>query len=380
MFKGFPSKLPYLTKLLHRLIGLGDNHIIHNWNYTNAAARTAAIGFTVLDLNKLALQASDNSLWMLTSIAPITWTAVGSGAAGGGGLVVAAVAPSSPTTGLKWFDTTSGIEYTWITDADTSQWVESSGGSGSSGSREALAADRTYYVSTTGSDTNSGLSAGSPFLTIQKAVNTIATLDIRIQTVTIQVADGTYTGDTRITAPFLGSGSIKIVGNAATPANVIIGNVECDNGAVINVESVKLVPVVSASFCLYASNNGSIYFSNVQFGAATAAHMRAAAGGIITAYGNYSIVAAAPVHYQTIISGNIFVSNKTVTLTGTPAFSTAFANADSGGAMEIYNNTFTGAATGKKYQATLNGVIQTYTAAVFPGSVAGTVATGGQYA
>src|SRR5215813_8218687 len=63
--------------------------------------------------------------------------------------------------------------------------------------REVLAAARTYYVAPAGSggsDSNNGLTSTAPFLTIQKAVDTVAALDISGNAVTIQIADGTYTG------------------------------------------------------------------------------------------------------------------------------------------------------------------------------------------
>lgn len=55
-------------------------HVPHNWEYADAAARTAATGFVLLDLYKLALQLDDLSLWQLTDIAPL-WQQVGASAA-----------------------------------------------------------------------------------------------------------------------------------------------------------------------------------------------------------------------------------------------------------------------------------------------------------
>lgn len=38
--------------------------------------------------------------------------------------VVSATAPTSPISGMKWLDTTTGNEYTYVNDGDSSQWVE----------------------------------------------------------------------------------------------------------------------------------------------------------------------------------------------------------------------------------------------------------------
>src|SRR5262245_20702325 len=97
----------------------------------------------------------------------------------------------------------------------------------SGGPRELLAADRVYYVRTDGSDANSGLvnSAGGAFATIQRAVDVIAaTLDIAGHTVTIQIADGTYTDPVTLknVVGFAAPGNLVIQGNAVTPANVLI--------------------------------------------------------------------------------------------------------------------------------------------------------------
>jgi hypothetical protein len=52
-------------------------HVPHQWEFADAAARLAAIGFQTADLYKLALQLDDMTLWILSSISPITWTQIG---------------------------------------------------------------------------------------------------------------------------------------------------------------------------------------------------------------------------------------------------------------------------------------------------------------
>lgn len=94
--------------------------------------------------------------------------------------------------------------------------------------RDTLIANRTYYVDpTSGSDTNDGLSPGAgAFATIQKGIDTVASLDISTFDVTIQLADDTYliTDSNRVVCkPYVtGGGVAKIVGNNSTPANVLL--------------------------------------------------------------------------------------------------------------------------------------------------------------
>jgi hypothetical protein len=248
--------------------------------------------------------------------------------------------------------------------------------------RERLTAARTYYVRTDGSDSNTGLTnaSGGAFLTIQKAMDVAVLLDTGGYSVTAKVADGTYTGSAALAMPLIGGGEMIVEGNTSTPANTVIGSMSAIKNAVLKVQYARIN--TSSSFCLYATTGGLLSFSNVEFNGATAAHIRASFGGNVSASGNYSIVGAAPIHAQSIQTGQIGISSKTVTITGTPNFSTAYAVSDTCGAMELYNNTYSGSATGVRFAVSMNGVIQTYTGntTLLPGNSAGTTATGGQYA
>lgn len=66
---------------LHSEIVPDSIHVIHNWSYADATARTAATGFSAGDVGKIAWQRDTESLWILTDDSPITWIAVSPGSA-----------------------------------------------------------------------------------------------------------------------------------------------------------------------------------------------------------------------------------------------------------------------------------------------------------
>lgn len=56
----------------HDIIPLGEIHIVHNWEYADAAARTGATGFIASDVGKWAKQLDNGTFWELTATTP-TW-------------------------------------------------------------------------------------------------------------------------------------------------------------------------------------------------------------------------------------------------------------------------------------------------------------------
>lgn len=89
--------------------------------------------------------------------------------------------------------------------------------------REILTADRTYYVdASAGSDSNNGLTVGTAFATIQKAIDVGLAVDNSIYQVTIQVQDGTYNEVINVDRSPIGGGLLKIVGNVSSPGNVLL--------------------------------------------------------------------------------------------------------------------------------------------------------------
>jgi len=120
--------------------------------------------------------------------------------------------------------------------------------------REQLTAARTYYVATTGSNSNNGLTAGAPFLTIQKAVDTVSFLtDPGTNTVTISVANGTYTENVVLRKHLLATVTID-GGSTSTIISPSSGTVFDNNGAGCwSLKNMKVVSSGSGGVCLFAS-------------------------------------------------------------------------------------------------------------------------------
>ncbi|CAN7647098.1 phage tail-collar fiber domain-containing protein [Paraburkholderia terricola] len=257
--------------------------------------------------------------------------------------------------------------------------------------RRRLTANITLYVSPTGSDSNNGLAVGTPFLTLQKAWNTLQQgYDLAGFIATIQLANGTYAAGVAAVGPVVGAaGYASVVFNgSATPSdvNVAMGAAlttcfSAKGGAQFTVTGVTLSSSASGCNGVLTDTASSIGFSNITFGAMPAgAHIY---GGNIVATGNYTISGGAGYHVIAQTSGSQvgMQSGITVTLTGTPAFSTYFAYAAVLGAVVVSGVTFSGAATGVRYAVSANGVINTGGASTtfLPGNAAGASNTGGQY-
>jgi hypothetical protein len=247
--------------------------------------------------------------------------------------------------------------------------------------REVLTADRTYYVATDGSDSNDGLTAGTPFLTIQKAVDVVCSLDLSIYQATIQLADGTYTAGA-VLKSYVGALPPIIQGNATTPANVVVspssGSCYIVRSGAWSLIGQKLTS--SNANGISGESTSSCSIANINFGTCASRHMQTT--GSIRIVGNYTISGSASMHMWAFMGGIFDGYLNTITLLGTPNFSDAFAFAQECGVIRLPSMTFSGSATGKRYDAHRNGVITTNGAGAtyLPGNAAGTVATGGQYA
>jgi len=255
-------------------------------------------------------------------------------------------------------------------------------------SREMLTADRTYYVRTDGNDNNDGLAntSGGAKLTIQAAINAVASLDLSIYNVTIQVGNGTYTAGATVSGPWVGSGTVTLRGDPTTPSNVLISTsghcVRSTNSASIEVAGIKFASSGAAG--VFADAAGFVKIAGkCDFGACGHSHVWATTNGRI-AFGTsvpVLVSGAAPRHIFSDAGGVITGYLQAYTISGTPNFSAAWCTVTNG-TVVMDTMTISGSATGKRYEATLNGTVLTYGggANYFPGNAAGTTATGGQYA
>ena len=55
----------------HDEVTIGDVHIIHQFEYADAAARTGATGLVAADIGKVAKQTDDLSWWVLSETTPV---------------------------------------------------------------------------------------------------------------------------------------------------------------------------------------------------------------------------------------------------------------------------------------------------------------------
>ena len=257
--------------------------------------------------------------------------------------------------------------------------------------RVVLTAARTYHVRTDGADSNDGRgdSPTGAFRTIQKALDTVyGTLDLAGFDVQIAVRAGTYAEALAVRSPQVGAGSITLVGDTATPANVTL-----DSGG---------------STGIYVKGAGSkLFVAGLKVRNNGFAGWHADAGGFIQsagrneigAVGAHQIIAEGPssifmispmiisggcpgAHLYASSGGYIYTQGAVWTMVGTPTFG-SFAYATVGGVIYTFANTFSGTINGQRFGATLNGVIQTNSGGNvnhFPGAIAGITSSGGQYA
>lgn len=243
-----------------------------------------------------------------------------------------------------------------------------------------LTSNLTVYVRTDGNDNNNGLAntAAGAFATIQGAINFIKRRYTTVGSLlTIQVANGTYPGFVLDRA---GSLNILIQGNTTTPASCVIsGLAQATAGSAFDIRGFTMTGGAGG---LAASDRSTISFSNMVFSCG-GHQISASASSRIKANSAYTVTqVAATTHALASNQSTVDLVGIGISVTGAPTFSTAFVWANNGtilaqGAVVAGG----GSVGGQRYQSDVGGLIYVAGAgtSVFPGHLAGAVATGGQY-
>jgi len=255
------------------------------------------------------------------------------------------------------------------------------------GVREVLTANRTYYVRNDGSNTNTGLvnSSSGAFATLQKAYDTILTLDLAgyNANITYGVAGQTITNALSCSAPPVGGNVTLDLGGSTM--NITSG--QCiTNSAPFNLTVQNgTLRTTTVGNCLFVVGKSAkiTVGASITFDTSTGGRHVAVFLGHLVFTTSYSITGPAVQHILTAVQGLVeYGAGITVTITGTPAFTGTIFAATGQSQMSIFSVTWSGSATGTRYSVDQNSVINVYGAGTshLPGNVAGSTATGGQYA
>jgi hypothetical protein len=273
-------------------------------------------------------------------------------------------------------------------------------------SRQVLAADATYYVSTTGSDSNPGTLA-APWATLQHAMNYMASIiDFAGFFVTVIVEAGTYVGfGVKST---IGGGYLRF--NGQGPASTTIADGPNDGvynfgesvsvyiicSTVIALDNVTFTSATGTSTINIASTGigrATVFLgspnpadvSNITFGSFTYYAVYMGGSGSVfqdwwNNFPNITVTSGASWFYASFGSTLFGVEANLYTFIGTPNYSQEFVFCSLSAQM-YFNTGFSGAATGKRFNVTDNAVIDTGGSGLtfLPGSIAGAIKNGGVY-
>ncbi len=294
-------------------------------------------------------------------------------------------------------------------ESDLQQVRKAIGAMIAAATRTRLLSSVTAWVRTDGNDNNDGSAntAGSAFATIQGGWNRLKTLyDLSGNSLTFQLGNaGTYAG---VYFDNLGVvGNIRIVGDVAaeggyivTPATAVTGRPKHCVASEIGTVTMSGVTLDASSATgvtrtVWAPGGGKIVMGDRvtlknTVNNSSLIHVDADNGGTVTlqAGANISIIGgASPTTVQALFAGQIY-GTVVIGDAGAPCListsNIAIGEASAlaiGGSIIGQGATFSGSVTGKRYRSAANAVITTNGggANFFPGSIAGTVDTGGQY-
>jgi hypothetical protein len=253
--------------------------------------------------------------------------------------------------------------------------------------REVLTGNRTYYVRTTGSDSNDGLCSGAAFLTIMKAINVCKTIDFNGYTVTIDVGSGTFYGQVTGGVMVGQAGYANLVISGAGSGSTTVTYDGLHEGTFFP-DGVGVKYTIQ-NMTITGTGSGS---SGAAVTAFHGAYVRIGADVVIGQTGWFGLLAFGPGATVWLDSGITFsadtgyafgaltgaslIGNGTQTWALGTRTLTATLYASEGAAIRLNGVSFTGTVTGLQYTVNVNGTINAGGATI-PGT-GNSTATGGQ--
>ena len=252
------------------------------------------------------------------------------------------------------------------------------------GVRAQLTADRTLFVRKDGHDDNDGLldTPSGAFLTIQRAIDEVASLDLGAHNITVQIGSGLYQ-ESVVAKTFLGAGDVVLKGDPVAPGNVIIES----SGDAFSIDRVighyvlDGITLNGAARCIWAANNSILSYRNVHFDGPNV-HVQTQFHAMVQfeAYSASTITATSFNHHIFANMGGLWAGyGATLTL---PASSftiggefvrSQFMAKVNCGAMSFPNGSN---ASGKSHHVYANAILYR-SGTTIPGDVAGTIDSGG---
>lgn len=259
--------------------------------------------------------------------------------------------------------------------------------------QQVIPVSTTYFVNNaTGSDTTGSGSAQFPWATITHALAVVATYNLGGNTVTIQLGltGVVYPGPGGFSAP--SNGTLIIRGDPAAQASYIISGTPAAGSPVIqpvagtlNLTGLTVQNLSTAANTIaVGAVNSTLLLQNVTITTNSAnASGLVAASGANAGIGAGCIFAGNATAAVSAENGGTVGQTASTSTSGSPAYSVATVLVTRGGVYSVAATglSWTGTPTGTRFAVSLNGVISTLGggASYFPGTVAGTPVTGGQY-
>lgn len=257
-----------------------------------------------------------------------------------------------------------------------------------------LRAPQNYYVNgATGNDNNDGLTAGTAFATIQRALTVATTWNQNGFGVTINVADGIYAG---IILPELnGSGGCTLQGSGTSRCTISgvnqsaiqtsgISSSYTIQGFALTCQGIYPPGDHGCGIMLYG---GTVVVQNLKFLNCGEAHMMTISAGWLVPMNDIEIAGSAGSHITATWNSHYTHASQPympiLTISQSVAFN-YFTVCDGGSLITNYYANIIGAANvtaGAKFRVSLNSVLITNGGGLnyLPGPSAGIINTGGQY-